>query len=44
VVLVLPWNLEAELTDQLRYVADWGGRLVFPLPTLHTVEIGSVRR
>jgi len=36
VVLVLPWNLEAELTNQLSYVADWGGQLVYPLPTLHT--------
>ena len=35
VVLALPWNLETELTDQLSYIADWGGRLVFPLPTLH---------
>ena len=35
VVLVLPWNLESELTDQLSYIADWGGQLVFPLPTLH---------
>jgi hypothetical protein len=33
-VLILPWNLRAELTKQLRYVADWGGRLVFPIPTL----------
>jgi SAM-dependent methyltransferase len=35
VVLVLPWNLEAELTEQLAYVAEWGGEIVFPLPTLH---------
>ncbi|MEB3061534.1 MULTISPECIES: class I SAM-dependent methyltransferase [Mycolicibacter] len=35
VVLVLPWNLEAELTEQLSYVGEWGGRLVYPLPTLH---------
>jgi C-methyltransferase C-terminal domain/Putative zinc binding domain/Methyltransferase domain len=35
VVLALPWNLESELTDQLSYIADWGGQLVFPLPTLH---------
>jgi SAM-dependent methyltransferase len=35
VVLALPWNLEAELTEQLEYLADWGGQLVFPLPTLH---------
>ena len=30
VVLALPWNLEAELTDQLSYIAEWGGQLVFP--------------
>ncbi|SPM30969.1 class I SAM-dependent methyltransferase [Mycobacterium terramassiliense] len=35
VVLALPWNLEAELTEQLGYIADWGCQLVFPLPTLH---------
>jgi C-methyltransferase C-terminal domain/Putative zinc binding domain/Methyltransferase domain len=30
VVLALPWDLEAELTDQLGYIAEWGGQLVFP--------------
>ncbi|MBY6352245.1 class I SAM-dependent methyltransferase [Rhodococcoides corynebacterioides] len=39
VVLVLPWNLERELTDQLRYVGDWGGRVVFPLPSLRTADL-----
>ena len=49
VVLALPWNLESELTDQLSYIADWGGQLVFPLPTLHEAtplacnDIGMVR-
>ena len=36
VVLALPWNLETELTEQLSYIADWGGQLVFPFPTLHS--------
>src|SRR5690242_18447680 len=36
-VLVLPWNLRAELTQQLSYVREWGGRLVFPIPTLEVV-------
>jgi len=36
VVVALPWNLEPELTEQLRTIDAWGGRLVFPLPTLHT--------
>ena len=37
IVLALPWNLEVELTEQLAYIAEWGGELVFPLPTLHAV-------
>jgi SAM-dependent methyltransferase len=36
-VLVLPWNLRAEITEQLGYVAEWGGRLVFPIPSLEVV-------
>jgi hypothetical protein len=36
-VLVLPWNLRDELTAQLSYVGEWGGRLVFPIPTLEIV-------
>jgi len=37
-VLVLPWNLRAEITEQLSYVGGWGGRLVFPIPTLEVVS------
>ncbi|MDF0530669.1 class I SAM-dependent methyltransferase [Tsukamurella sp. 8F] len=40
VVLVLPWNLEKEITEQLAYVAEWGGEIVYPLPTLHTAISG----
>jgi C-methyltransferase C-terminal domain/Putative zinc binding domain/Methyltransferase domain len=40
VVLALPWNLEAELSDQLSYISTWGGELVFPLPTLHAADLG----
>ncbi|MGV9664315.1 methyltransferase domain-containing protein [Nocardia niigatensis] len=35
VVLVLPWNLEREITAQLRHVRGWGGEIVYPLPHLH---------
>jgi SAM-dependent methyltransferase len=41
VVLALPWNLESELTEQLGYITEWGGQLVFPLPTLHAATISS---
>jgi hypothetical protein len=36
-VLVLPWNLRTEITEQLAYVREWGGRLVFPIPSLEVV-------
>jgi hypothetical protein len=36
-VLVLPWNLRTEITAQLKYVSDWGGQLVYPIPTLEVV-------
>ncbi|MEV1248619.1 class I SAM-dependent methyltransferase [Nonomuraea sp. NPDC049750] len=36
-VLVLPWNLREELTEQLSYVREWGGQLVFPIPSLEIV-------
>ncbi|WP_086822450.1 class I SAM-dependent methyltransferase [Allokutzneria sp. NRRL B-24872] len=38
-VLILPWNLREELTEQLSYVGEWGGQLVFPVPTLEIVEV-----
>ncbi|RCH64299.1 class I SAM-dependent methyltransferase [Streptomyces sp. SDr-06] len=40
-VLVLPWNLRAELVEQLSFVHAWGGRLVFPIPELSVVEVAS---
>ncbi len=36
-VLVLPWNLREEISQQLGYVRSWGGRLVFPIPALDIV-------
>ncbi len=36
-VVVFPWNLRAEITEQLAYIREWGGRFVFPIPRL-TIE------
>ena len=33
-VLILPWNLRAEISEQLAYVREWGGRFVVPIPSL----------
>ncbi|MFQ6392871.1 methyltransferase domain-containing protein [Nocardia sp. KC 131] len=41
VVLVLPWNLEAEITAQLSHIAEWGAHLVYPLPTLHIADLDN---
>ena len=32
-LLILPWNLADEITQQLAYIADWGGRFVVASPT-----------
>ncbi|MEX0429538.1 class I SAM-dependent methyltransferase [Nocardioides sp. DS6] len=37
-VLILPWNLRQEISAQLSYVHDWGGRLVVALPHLEILE------
>jgi SAM-dependent methyltransferase len=33
-VLLLPWNLRTEITEQLAYIREWGGRIVVPIPAL----------
>jgi SAM-dependent methyltransferase len=33
-VLILPWNLRAEISEQLAYIREWGGRFVVPIPYL----------
>jgi SAM-dependent methyltransferase len=40
-ILVLPWNLRDEISRQLSYVGSWGGKLVFPIPELDIVPMGS---
>ena len=32
-VLILPWNLKGEITRQLAFISDWGGRFVIASPT-----------
>ena len=34
-VLILPWNLKTEITEQLAYIKEWGGKFVVPIPELH---------
>ena len=32
-ILILPWNLAAEISAQLAYTAEWGAELVVPIPS-----------
>jgi SAM-dependent methyltransferase len=34
VIVVMPWNLRAEITEQLAYTREWGAELVVALPHL----------
>ena len=36
-VLILPWNLKTEITQQLAYIQDWGGKFVVPIPALQII-------
>lgn len=36
-VVVLPWNLKAEIMNQLRYIDTWGGRIVTAIPSLEVL-------
>ena len=33
-VLILPWNLRNEVTEQLKYIREWGGKFVTAVPSL----------
>ncbi|HEX7887145.1 MAG TPA: class I SAM-dependent methyltransferase [Phenylobacterium sp.] len=37
-VLILPWNLKDEITRQLAFIADWGGRFVVASPVTRILD------
>jgi SAM-dependent methyltransferase len=37
-VVILPWNLKDEIMEQLRYIGEWGGRFVVPVPKVAIYE------
>ena len=36
-VVILPWNLRAEVIEQLAYVREWGGQFVTAVPALKVI-------
>jgi len=37
-VLVLPWNLIDEISQQHAYIREWGGRFVVPIPRVRVLD------
>jgi hypothetical protein len=37
-VLIMPWNLRDEITEQLAYVREWGARFVVPIPRVEVLR------
>ncbi len=37
-VLILPWNLKEEISSQLSYIKDWGGKFVVSIPSLQVID------
>ncbi len=36
-VLILPWNLQTEITKQMAHIREWGGQFVVPIPQVKVV-------
>ncbi len=37
-IIILPWNLQKEIVEQLHYIKEWEGRFVVPIPELKVLE------
>jgi SAM-dependent methyltransferase len=37
-LLILPWNIAAEITKQMAHIRDWGGRFVVPIPQVRVLD------
>jgi SAM-dependent methyltransferase len=37
-ILILPWNLKAEIVDQMRHVGEWGAKFIVPIPEVSVID------
>ncbi len=37
-IVILPWNLKDEISNQLKYIKDWGGKFVVAVPELEIIK------
>lgn len=36
-VVIIPWNLKEEIMEQMKYIRDWGGKFMIPIPEVSIV-------
>ncbi len=36
-VLILPWNIKDEIMEQIKYIREWGGKFIIPIPKVEVV-------
>jgi hypothetical protein len=41
-IVILPWNLAREISEQLAYTAEWGATLIVPVPMATSFAPGEV--
>lgn len=34
IILILPWNIQAEVTQQIAYIREWGGKFAVAIPSV----------
>jgi hypothetical protein len=37
-LLILPWNLAKEITEQCAFIREWGGKFVVPIPSVRVLD------
>ena len=39
-LLILPWNIKAEIMEQMAEIREWGGKFVVPIPEVEVLDNG----
>ena len=36
-LVIIPWNLKDEIMEQMKYIRDWGGKFMIPIPEVSII-------
>jgi len=37
-ILILPWNIQKEIMEQLSFAREWGGKFIIPIPEVRVID------